>query len=197
LLGLPPTAEEVEAFVADERPDAYERLIERLLDSPHYGERWARHWLDVARYGEDQAHTFQARMYPNGYRYRDWVVAAFNDDMPIDRFIVEQIAGDLLDDGNRMARLPALGFFALGPVYYADAGCQVRAKSDEYDDRIDTLCRGFLGLTVACARCHDHKFDPITMQDYYALAGVFASTDYREAPLAPPEVVKRYEDGLA
>ncbi|HEV7225767.1 MAG TPA: DUF1549 and DUF1553 domain-containing protein, partial [Pirellulales bacterium] len=214
LIGLPPTAEEVEAFVADERPDAYERLIDRLLDSPRYGERWARHWLDVARYGEDQAHTFQARLYPSGYRYRDWVVGAFNRDLPFDRFVVEQIAGDQLEDdsavgggaaggegassgGERMGRLPALGFFALGPVYYADAGCAMKAKTDEYDDRVDTLSRGFLGLTVSCARCHDHKFDPISMRDYYALAGVFASSDYCEAPLAPADVVARYDAAQA
>ncbi len=202
LLGLPPTAEEIEAFVTDERADAYERLIERLLDSPHYGERWARHWLDVARYGEDQAHTFQARLYPSGYRYRDWVVGAFNRDLPFDRFAIEQIAGDLLEEdsnnsGDRMNRLPALGFFALGPVYYADAGCAMKAKTDEYDDRIDTLCRGFLGLTVSCARCHDHKFDPVSTRDYYALAGVFASSDYLEAPLAPPDVVQRYDAAQA
>jgi cytochrome c553 len=197
LLGLPPTAEEIEAFVADTRDNAYERLVDRLLASPHYGERQARHWLDLARYGEDQAHTFQARLYPSGFRYRDWVVQSFNHDLPYDRFVMEQIAGDLLDDGDRMERLPALGFFALGPVYYADAGCAGKAKTDEYDDRIDTLCRSLLGLTVSCARCHDHKFDPISTQDYYALAGVFASTQYVEAPLAPADVVKRYDDAQA
>ncbi len=197
LLGLPPSEAEIAAFVADQRHDAYERLIERLLDSPRYGERWARHWLDVARYGEDQAHTFQARLYPSGFRYRDWVIESLNRDLPIDRFFMEQIAGDLLPGEDRMQRLPALGYFALGPVYYADAGCAPKAKADEYDDRIDTLCRGMLGLTVACARCHDHKFDPISMQDYYGLAGVFASTEYVEAPLAPPEVVKVYDDAQA
>jgi hypothetical protein len=197
LLGLPPSEEDVAAFVADEAAGAHERLIERLLDSPHYGERWARHWLDVARYGEDQAHTFEARQYHSGHRYRDWVVAALNNDMPVDRFLMEQIAGDLLPGEDRMQRLPALGFFALGPVYYADAGCAPKAKADEYDDRIDTLCRGMLGLTVSCARCHDHKFDPISTKDYYALAGVFASTEYAEAPLAPPDVVKAYDDAQA
>ncbi|MCX7420806.1 MAG: PSD1 and planctomycete cytochrome C domain-containing protein [Planctomycetia bacterium] len=197
LIGLPPTVEEVEAFVADEHPQAYERLIDHLLQSPHYGERWARHWLDVARYGEDQAHTFAARMYPSGFRYRDWVVSSFNNDLPYDRFIVEQIAGDLLpstEETDRLKRLPALGYFALGPVYYADAGCAGKAQADEIDDRVDTLTRGFLGLTVSCARCHDHKFDPIPTQDYYALAGVFASSQYREAPLAPDDVVKQYDE---
>ena len=197
LIGLPPSPEEIEAFVADERPDAWEQLIDRLLMSPHFGERWARHWLDVARYAEDQAHTFQARMYPSGYRYRDWVVQAFNKDKPYDRFVTEQIAGDLLDGSadEKHDREIAVGYFALGPVYYADAGCAFKASLDELDDRLDTLARGFLGLTIACARCHDHKFDPISQQDYYALAGVFRSTAYREVPLVPREIVKQYEQG--
>jgi mono/diheme cytochrome c family protein len=185
--GLPPTPEEVEAFLADESPEAFARVVDRLLAAPQYGERWGRHWLDVARYGEDQAHTFQARMYPQGFMYRDWVVRALNNDMPYDRFVIEQIAGDLLDDPGRDARLPALGFFALGPVYYGNA------IADERDDRIDTLSRGFLGLTVACARCHDHKFDPIPTRDYYALAGVFACTQYKEYPAAPKSVIEAYE----
>lgn len=197
LTGLPPTPAEVDAFVADNRPDAWEQLVDRLLTSPAYGERWARHWLDVARYAEDQAHTFQARKYPNGYLYRDWVVRAFSDDMPYDRFVMEQIAGDLLEGAEEQKhdREAAVGYFALGPVYYADAGCAFKASLDELDDRIDTLARGFLGLTIACARCHDHKFDPISQQDYYALAGVFRSTAYREAPLVPPEIVAKYEEG--
>ena len=162
LVGLPPSPEEVEAFVADTSPDAFERIVDRLLASPHYGERWGRHWLDVARYGEDQAHTFEARKYPDGFRYRDWVVKSFNRDKPYDLFVMEQIAGDLLEDqdsAERADRLAGLGYFALGPVYYG------RATADELDDRIDTLTRGFLGLTVACARCHDHKFDPIPTRD--------------------------------
>ena len=178
LTGLPPTPEEMEAFLADESPDAFERVIDRLLASPHYGERWGRHWLDVARYGEDQAHTFEARKYPDGFRYRDWVVRALNTDKPYDRFLMEQIAGDLLAGPDRTDRLAALGLFSLGPVYYG------RAVADEIDDRIDTLTRGLLGLTVACARCHEHKFDPIDMQDYYALAGVFSSTQYKEYVIA-------------
>ena len=191
LVGLPPTPEEVEAFVADEAPEAFAKVVDRLLADPHYGERWGRHWLDVARYGEDQAHTFQARMYPNGYKYRDWVVKALNDDMPYDRFVVEQVAGDLVDGPGRDDRTAALGFFALGPVYYGGA------VYDELDDRVDTLTRGFLGLTVACARCHDHKFDPIPTSDYYALAGIFSSTAYKEYPTAPPEVVAAYEKAQA
>jgi hypothetical protein len=193
LTGLPPTLEEVSSFLADESPDTYERLIDRLLASPRYGERWGRHWLDVARYAEDQAHTFEARMYPGGYRYRDWVIGSLNADLPYNRFVQDQIAGDLQGDGDKMSRFPPLGFFALGPIYYADAGCAPKAQADEMDDRIDTLTRGFLGLTVSCARCHDHKFDPISTKDYYALAGVFASTEYFEAPLAPPDVVAAYD----
>ncbi len=197
LIGLPPTTDEIEAFIADQSPLAWEGLVDRLLASPRYGERWARHWLDVARFGEDQAHTFQARTYPNGYRYRDWVVRALNDDLPYDRFVMEQVAGDLLEgpEGEKYDRQIALGYFALGPVYYADAGCAFKASLDELDDRVDTLARGFLGLTIACARCHDHKFDPISQQDYYALAGIFRSSAYREAPLEPPAVVEQYENG--
>jgi hypothetical protein len=179
LIGLPPTPEEIDDFLNDQSPDAWEKVVDRLLASPHYGERWARHWLDVARYGEDQAHTFEARKYPDGFRYRDWVVRAFNSDMPYDRFILEQIAGDLVDGPDRPGRLAALGFFSLGPVYYG------KAMADELDDRVDTLTRGFLALTVACARCHDHKFDPISTKDYYGLAGIFASTDYKEYVLTP------------
>ncbi|MSR58007.1 MAG: DUF1549 domain-containing protein [Planctomycetaceae bacterium] len=197
LIGLPPTPDEIDDFLADERPDAWGQVVDRLLASPHYGERWGRHWLDVARFAEDQAHTFAARNYPNGYRYRDWVVRAFNSDRPYDQFVREQIAGDLLDgpDDERHDRQTAVGYFALGPVYYADAGCAFKASLDELDDRLDTLARGFLGLTIACARCHDHKFDPISQHDYYALAGVFRSTAYREAPLVPPDVVERFDQG--
>lgn len=183
LIGLPPTPDEVEAFVRDDSADAFRKVVDRLLASPHYGERWARHWLDVARYGEDQAHTFQARKYPQGFRYRDWLVKAFNEDMPFDRFVQEQLAADMLPrttDAERVENLAALGFFALGPVYYGDA-----KKLDQFDDRIDTLTRGLLGLTVACARCHDHKFDPISTKDYYSLAGIIASTEYVELSLEP------------
>jgi mono/diheme cytochrome c family protein len=179
LTGLPPAPEDVEAFLADQSPDAFAKVVDKLLMSPHYGERWARHWLDVARYGEDQAHTFEARKYPDGFRYRDWVVKAFNSDMPYDRFVTEQIAGDLIEGPGRADRFAAPGYFALGPVYYG------KALADELDDRVDTLTRGFLGLTVACARCHDHKFDPIPTIDYYSLAGIFSSTSYKEYVITP------------
>lgn len=192
LTGLPPSPEEIDAFLQDESSEAFGRVVDRLLASPRYGERWGRRWLDVARYGEDQAHSFQPRLYPFGYRYRDWLVQALNRDMPYDRFLLEQIAGDLLEEPGRQERLPALGFFALGPVYYGDP-----KKLDQYDDRIDTLTRGVLGLTVACARCHDHKYDPIPTTDYYALAGVFASTEYVEAPAAPREQVEAYDKAQA
>jgi hypothetical protein len=183
LIGLPPTPEEVGAFLSDDAPNAFARVIDRLLASPHYGERWARHWLDVARYGEDQAHTFEARVYTQGFRYRDWVVNALNEDMPFDAFLRAQIAADLVGgDDVSNPNLAALGFFATGPVYYGD-----RQKLDQIDDRIDTLTRGLLGLTVSCARCHDHKFDPISSADYYALAGVVASTEYVEVLLISPK----------
>lgn len=191
LIGLPPTPAEVEAFVNDESPEAFATVVERLLNSPHYGERWGRHWLDVARYAEDQAHTFKARNYPQGFRYRDWVVDAFNRDMPYDQFVAEQIAGDLVGSASDPNRLAALGLFALGPVYYQDNGEQAKALADEWDDRVDTLTRGVLGLTISCARCHDHKFDPITTADYYGLAGIFASSEYQERPIVAQEVLDR------
>ncbi len=189
LTELPPTIEDLNAFLADESPQAYSKVVERLLDSPQYGERMSRLWLDVARYGEDQAHTFEARQYPQGYRYRDWLVQAFNKDLPYDEFIRQQIAADLYDGPDE--RLVALGFFSCGPVYYGD-----RDGMDQIADRIDTLSRGFLGLTVACARCHDHKFDPISTVDYYALAGVFASTEYVETPLVSAEKIAEIEKSL-
>ncbi len=192
LIGLPPSPADVAAFAADRAPAAFEKVVDALLASPQYGERWGRHWLDVARYGEDQAHSFQPRLYPYGYRYRDWVVRALNRDLPYDRFVLEQVAGDLLDGPDRAQRLAALGFLSCGPVYYGDS-----ERHDQYADRIDTLCRGFLGLTVACARCHDHKYDPIPTTDYYALEGVFASTEYIEVPAVPQQQVDAYKAAAA
>jgi len=175
LTGLPPTPEEVQAFLKDKRPDAYSRLAQRLLSSPRFGERLASFWLPLARYAEDQAHQVgndTTMFYPHAYRYREWVVNAFNRDLPYDEFIRLQLAADKFDSGTE--NFVALGFLGLGPKYYNRNRVDVQA--DEWEDRIDTVSRSMLGLTVACARCHDHKFDPITATDYYALAGVFAST---------------------
>lgn len=185
LTGLPPTPGEVEAFVNDTAPGATARVVERLLASPHFGERWARLWLDVARYAEDQAHIVgnnRSLFYPNAYLYRDWVIKAFNDDLPYDRFLKLQLAADLVEPKDP-ADLPALGFLGLGPKYYGRNSPAVMA--DEWEDKVDTVGRGLLGLTVACARCHDHKFDPIPTDDYYALAGVFAGTKMFNRPLDP------------
>ena len=194
LIGLPPTPEEIAQFLADDSANAFEKVIDRLLASKHYGERWGRHWLDVARFGEDQAHTFQARMYPAAFRYRDWIVDSLNGDLPFDQFLATQIAGDLLgEEATKKERVAALGLFALGPVYYADNNAAKQAEADEWDDRVDTMTRGVLGLTVACARCHDHKYDPVTTRDYYALAGIFASTKYQEVTLGTPEEIAKKE----
>ena len=196
LTGLPPTPEAVADFLQDDSPAAFEKVIDRLLRSDHYGERWGRYWLDVARYAEDQAHTFAVRKNTNGYRYRDWVVAAFNSDMPYDKFVRLQIAGDLIgsESDDSYDHLVALGFFGLGAQYYKNSDA-AKAAADELDDRVDTLTRGFLGLTVSCARCHDHKFDPIPTQDYYSLAGIFRSSRLHNAPLCQPEEIKSYNAG--
>ena len=197
LTGLPPTPEEVDAFLADKSPDAYAKLVDRLLSSPHYGERhWGRYWLDVARFAEDQAHTFGVKPNTQAYRYRDWVIQAFNDDMPYDRFVKLQIAADVIamPEEERIKQLPALGFFGLGAQYYKNTDA-AKAAADELDDRIDTLSRAFLGLTVSCARCHDHKFDPIPQQDYYSLAGIFSSSKLADVQLAPKAVVAKYQEG--
>ncbi len=193
LTGLPPTPDEVAAFVNDPSPDAFATVVDRLLASPHYGERWGRYWLDVARYAEDQAHTFAVVPNTNAYRYRDWVIAALNEDMPYDRFVRLQIAADLVekDDAGRMKHLPALGFFGLGAQYYKNTDA-AKAAADELDDRVDTLTRGLLGLTVSCARCHDHKFDPIPQQDYYSLAGIFSSCKLANVMLATRADETRY-----
>ena len=196
LTGLPPTPADVKEFLQDNSAEAFAKVIERLLESPHYGERWGRYWLDVARYSEDQAHTFATRPNTEGYRYRDWVVSAYNRDMPFNQFVRLQIAGDLYGptDQQPYEHLVALGYFGLGAQYYKNTDRE-RALADELDDRIDTLTRGFLGLTVSCARCHDHKFDPIPTQDYYSIAGIFSSSRLHDAPLCKPEDIQAYNDG--
>ena len=198
LIGLPPTPDELDAFVKDESPEAFAKLIDKLLASPHYGERWGRHWLDVARYAEDQAHTFAVTPKTQAFRYRDWVIKAFNDDMPFDTFARLQLAGDLLPEsaGDRVTRLAGLGFLGLGAEYYKNTA-KDQAIAEELDDRVDTITRGFLGLTVSCARCHDHKFDPVPTKDYYALAGIFFGTNFTDAPLVNKDEMKPYEDAQA
>ena len=176
LTGLPPTPEELEDFLSATGADACEQLVDRLLASPRFGERMASLWLPLARYAEDQAHQVGADtkfFYPNAHRYRGWVIDAFNRDLPYNEFVKLQLAADRLP-GTAPGDLAALGFLGLGPKYYNRNRLEVMA--DEWEDRVDTVTRTMLGLTVACARCHDHKFDPITTHDYYALAGVFAST---------------------
>ena len=175
LTGLPPTPEEVQSFVNDARPDAYARLVDGLLGRRAFGERMAAMWLNLARYAEDQAHQVgnnSSFAYPNAWRYRDWVIGAFNADMPYDTFVQKQLAVDLIEPQNK-ADLAALGFLGLGHKLYARG--QLDVQAEEWSEQVDTVSQTFLGLTVACARCHDHKFDPITARDYYAMAGVFAS----------------------
>jgi len=177
LTGLPPTPEEIAPFLRDDSPDAYARVVDRLLASPRYGERWGRHWLDVARYADSNG-ADENRIHANAWRYRDYVVAAFNQDLPYDRFIVEQLAGDLLpatDRESRNRQWIATGFLAIGPKPLL-ANDAVKVELDVVDEQIDTTGRAFMALTLGCARCHDHKFDPIPASDYYALAGIFKST---------------------
>jgi cytochrome c553 len=201
LQGLPPTPEEVRAFVSDESPQAYEQLVDRLLQSPHYGEKWARFWLDMARYTDKTASWLYAT--GQAHLYRDWVVKAFNDDMPYDDFVHRQLATDLIPETGP-DDLPALGFISLSPTYWKELKlpCEIinTIVADEWEERVDATSRTFLGLTVACARCHDHKFDPISSEDYYGLAGVFASCRQVERPTiaeAAYEPVRKAKEQVA
>lgn len=178
LTGLPPTPDEVKAFVADNSPDAVMRVIDMYLDSERYGERWARHWLDVARYGESSGKEVNV-LYPHAWRYRDYVVESFKKDKPYDQFLKEQIAGDLMKfDGKRdqAEKIVATGFLAIGSKGHNNRDRRQFAM-DLVDEQIDAMSQSMLGLTLACARCHDHKFDPVTQRDYYALAGIFLSSE--------------------
>ena len=196
LIGLPPTPEEVDAFVADKSPDAYAKLIDRLLDSPRYGERWGRHWLDIARYadtsGDRQGGNRRNPLYPYAFTYRDYVINAVNEDKPYDRFILEQIAADKLPETkDDKADLAALGFLTVGKRF-------MNNQNEVIDDQIDVVTKGLMGLSGSCARCHDHKFDPVTQKDYYALHGVFlSSVEPDEGPLlVNPETNPKYKDFL-
>jgi len=191
LTGLPPTPEEVAAFLADAAPGAYETLVDRLLASPRHGERWARHWLDLVRYAETAGHEYDYDI-PNAFRYRDYVIRAFNADLPYNRFVVEQIAGDLLDEPRRHPvegyneSMLGCGFYFLGEGTHSPVDVR-EEEMRRIDNQIDVLSKTFLGLTVACARCHDHKFAPITQQDYYALAGYLHSSRHQQGFIDPPE----------
>ncbi len=183
LIGLPPTPDEVNAFVADRSADAFAKVVDRLLASPRFGERWGRHWLDVARYAESSG---KANMiYSQAWRYRDWVIAAFNADKPYDQFVREQVAGDLLPsktEKKRAEQVIATGFLAIGSKIHNTQN-RKQFQVDLADEQIEATSHAFLGLTIACARCHDHKFDPIAQRDYYALSGIFQSTQTRYGTL--------------
>ncbi len=198
LVGYKPNYQEVEAFANDTSPDAWGELIDRLQASPQYGERWGRHWMDVARFGEDNS-TSEATnpAYPFAWRYRDWIIDALNRDLPYDRFVKLQLAADLMP-GTPRDDMRALGYLGAAPIYHKDQRLSADViggfMTDDWDERVDAVSRGLLGLTVSCARCHDHKFDPITTKDYYGLVGVFASTMRAERPLMDldPKVEQRY-----
>ncbi|MBI4904968.1 MAG: PSD1 domain-containing protein [Acidobacteria bacterium] len=198
LVGYKPAYEEVEAFAANPTPAAYKQTIDTLLASPRYGERWGRHWMDVARFGEDNP-TGEATnpAYPYAWRYRDWIIEAINNDVPYDQFVKLQLAADLIPNTPR-EDLRALGYLGAAPVYHKDLRLSEQViggfLTDDFDERIDAVSRGLLSLTVACARCHDHKFDPIATKDYYGLVGVFASTTRTERPLfdVDPAVEQRF-----
>lgn len=178
LIGLPPTPDEIEAFVADSSPTAREHVVDRLLASPQFGERWARHWLDLARFAESSGGG-RSMVFPEAWRYRDWVIDACNSDMPVDEFIVRQLAGDLLpaeSPAEEAANLIATGYLVLGATNYEEQDKKL-LEMDVVDEQLDTLGKGLLGMTLGCARCHDHKFDPVPTSDYYALAGILRSTD--------------------
>ncbi len=198
LLGLRPTYNELQAFVGDKSPDAWPKLVDQLLASPHYGEQWGRHWMDVARFGEDNP-TSEATNpgYPFAWRYRDWIIEALNKDVPYDRFVKLQLAADQIPGAPR-SDLRALGYLGAAPVYHKDQRLSAEViggfMTDDWDERVDAVSRGLLAMTVACARCHDHKFDPIPTKDYYGLVGVFASTMRAERPLfdVDPKTEQRY-----
>ena len=197
LTGLPPTAAELEAFLADKAPNAYEKAVDRLLASPRYGERWGRHWLDIARYADTSGDRLNGRqhtpLYPSAWTYRDYVINAFNADLPYDRFILEQIAADQLpESANEKSKLQAMGFLTVGKRFMGN-------ENDILDDRIDVVTKGLMGLTGACARCHDHKFDPIPTKDYYSLHGVFASSEEpgSRPVIGDPEANPAYQGFLA
>ncbi|QMV18374.1 DUF1549 domain-containing protein [Granulicella sp. 5B5] len=200
LTGLPPTEEEITDFENDKSPDAFAKVVDRLLASPRYGERWGRHWLDVARYGDDDIRGLDPRgrgymPFDGAWVYRDWVIKAFNQDMPYGEFVKRQLAGDLMSPHPTPEDLKGTGFLGGAPWIW-DQAEPIQGRADERNERIDAVTRGFLGLTVACARCHDHKYDPILAKDYYALGGIFASSTYKEYAFVPEAEVEFQKERL-
>ena len=200
LIGVPPTPEEVDAFEKDKSPDAFAKVVDRLLASPHYGEHWGRHWLDIARYADDDVRGLDPKgrgymPFPGAYAYRDWVIKAINTDIPYDRFVKMQLAGDFLAKDIKDARseafhddLTATAYIGDGPWIW-DQAEPVQGRADERAERVDAVSRGLMGLTVGCARCHNHKYDPISQKDYYSMVGLFASSTFKEYPtVSAPEV---------
>ncbi|MCA9062797.1 MAG: DUF1549 domain-containing protein, partial [Planctomycetaceae bacterium] len=190
LTGLPPTPSEIREFLDDPSADAFSKVVDRLLASPHYGERWGRHWLDVARYADSNG-LDENVAHGNAWRYRDYVIQAFNQDKPFDQFVHEQLAGDLMIDESmsleqKAELLTATGFLSLGPKVLAE-GDELKMQMDIVDEQIDTFGKVFLGMTFGCARCHDHKFDPVTQEDYYGLYATFSGIRHGSVPLATPE----------
>jgi hypothetical protein len=197
LTGLPPTPEELDDFLGDTRQDAYERVVERLLASPHYGERWAQHWLDVARYAESNGYEADGER-PHAFRYRDWVIRAFNEDLPYDRFLTEQLAGDLLAKGKdarqHADKLIASGFNRCGPVHVVGGNTDPDVNRQEVlTEMTNEVGSALLGLTLGCARCHDHKFDPVSQRDYYRLQAFFAAAGPKEVDIATPEETAKHD----
>ena len=184
LIGLPPKPEEVEAFLKDESPQAFEKVVDGLLNSPHFGERWGRHWLDLVRYAESRGHEFEPNI-PNAWQYRDYVIRALNADVPFDQFVTEHIAGDLVvnprlnPDAKFNESILGTGFWFLGEEVHSPVDIR-KDETDRLDNRLDVMTKTFLGVTVTCARCHDHKFDAISQKDYYALIGFLISSGYRQ-----------------
>jgi hypothetical protein len=196
LTGLPPSSEAIEAFVRDDSPGAYERLVDRLLESPYYGERWGQHWLDVVRYAETEGFEYD-RDLPGAWRFRDYVIRALNDDKPYDRFVTEQLAGDEIGPGVPELEIAA-GFHRLGPVRRNAGNQEVAGSRNEVlTERTDIIGSAFLGLTVGCARCHDHKFDPILQKDYYRLQAFLAATEEHDIPLASPQEIESWKKRTA
>ena len=192
LLGMPPSFNEIEKYKKADDPNNYARLIDQLLERPEFGERLASSWMNVARYAEDQAHQVgndKKFFYPHAHKYRQWVIEAFNHDVPYDDFIRLQLAADKID-GVDEKDFAALGFLGLGPQYYNRGRLEV--KAEEWEDSVDVVSRGFMALTVACARCHDHKYDPISTADYHAFAGVFASTEIHKREIVESAGDKSY-----